>query len=284
MADLNKIKAEISVIRDAWEAYKTKPSTKAAKDAVDLAMQTHKNLKKILDYSSKDLDYDEGHLIHKAKNSAQYLAYGLSIFVDGIGNEEDYELIDNHFGFIDSMFERMGEEFNPVENDLHELIKGVVADKNDNIKITLNLDELPQKAQFDRKMITDAVEELVDNAMKNLKESKTKNPEITIGCWEKGGYVSVQIQDNGTGLPEEIKDKLFKEKVTGRKEAGGTGVGLGLVKKAIEMHHHVGTDVLKDGHLSIKNAGEHFEGMPGTIAHFRIPKKYTHVKPKGAKP
>jgi signal transduction histidine kinase len=42
------------------------------------------------------------------------------------------------------------------------------------------------------------------------------------------------VQDDGPGIPAEIRDRLFEPFVTGR--PGGTGLGLAVVQRAVEAH------------------------------------------------
>jgi len=47
----------------------------------------------------------------------------------------------------------------------------------------------------------------------------------------------IEIEDSGTGIPEELLDKVFEPFVTTRRGRGGTGLGLPVVKSIVEMHH-----------------------------------------------
>jgi len=46
--------------------------------------------------------------------------------------------------------------------------------------------------------------------------------------------VCLEVKDNGPGIPEELKGRLFQPFVTGR--AGGTGLGLAIVQRAVDAH------------------------------------------------
>jgi signal transduction histidine kinase len=46
--------------------------------------------------------------------------------------------------------------------------------------------------------------------------------------------VSLQVTDNGPGIPDSVRARLFEPFVTGR--TGGTGLGLAIVQRAVEAH------------------------------------------------
>lgn len=48
--------------------------------------------------------------------------------------------------------------------------------------------------------------------------------------------VVAEIEDNGSGIPEDIKDKIFEPFFTTRRGKGGTGLGLSVVRSIMEMH------------------------------------------------
>jgi signal transduction histidine kinase len=73
------------------------------------------------------------------------------------------------------------------------------------------------------------------NIMKNALEAMKKGGKFSIIAEEQNGQVRFSLKDNGAGIPEEIKDKLFDSFVTSGKK-GGTGLGLAIVKKVVEEH------------------------------------------------
>ncbi len=64
--------------------------------------------------------------------------------------------------------------------------------------------------------------------------------EITVAPDDSG--VRIEISDHGPGVPPDIADRIFDPYFTGK--AGGTGLGLALVKQTVEMHG--GTIQLRD--------------------------------------
>jgi len=56
------------------------------------------------------------------------------------------------------------------------------------------------------------------------------------------GAVALRVSDTGGGIPPEVRDRLFDPFITTK--AGGTGLGLPMVQRAVESHHGV---VLVDG-------------------------------------
>jgi PAS domain S-box-containing protein len=71
------------------------------------------------------------------------------------------------------------------------------------------------------------------NAQDNFKEKQIKNPIITITTFEK----TLSICDNGSGIPNEIIEKIFDPYFSTKSEKNGTGLGLYMSKIIIEEHH-----------------------------------------------
>ncbi|MFC1478561.1 ATP-binding protein [Candidatus Margulisiibacteriota bacterium] len=77
----------------------------------------------------------------------------------------------------------------------------------------------------------------------------------------KSNKLFIDVEDNGPGIPENIIDKVFDPFFTTRRNEGGTGLGLPIVKNIIEMH---------DGTIDIKNK-KNESGLIISLA-FPIPK------------
>ena len=88
-----------------------------------------------------------------------------------------------------------------------------------------------------------ADEDKIDQILTNLISNSVKyspGGRITVGGREEGDHVLVSISDQGIGIPAEHLSKVFDRfhRVDNRdtREAGGTGIGLFLVKHLVESH------------------------------------------------
>ncbi|MEY2784358.1 MAG: hypothetical protein RL277_562 [Planctomycetota bacterium] len=79
------------------------------------------------------------------------------------------------------------------------------------------------------------LEEVISNLVRNAVEAKGIGARIHIrACLESHHWLHVTIDDNGPGIPPELRVSLFKPFVTTKRK--GTGLGLAIVKKIVEEH------------------------------------------------
>jgi signal transduction histidine kinase len=62
---------------------------------------------------------------------------------------------------------------------------------------------------------------------------------ITVRTYEKDGMVWGEVQDTGTGIPEEIRTKIFEPLFTTKEPGKGTGLGLSITSEIVRKHHGV---------------------------------------------
>lgn len=105
-----------------------------------------------------------------------------------------------------------------------------------NIEIKINVPEA-LSIQADEKLVTQAVTNLLSNAIKFTHENKSV--EITVNQFKKG-FVEFIVKDEGVGISEANKRKIFrfdqKFSSEGTKGEKGSGLGLTLVKEIVEKH------------------------------------------------
>ena len=73
---------------------------------------------------------------------------------------------------------------------------------------------------------------IVQNALQSV--PKERNPIIGVQLSTETDKTILSITDNGDGIPDDIRDKIFEPKFTTK--TSGMGLGLGIVKKIIESH------------------------------------------------
>jgi len=66
--------------------------------------------------------------------------------------------------------------------------------------------------------------------------SKRYSPKLTVRTISKNGKVSIEIEDNGPGIPDEIKDNILQPFFTTKKGTQGTGLGLSITNDIIKAH------------------------------------------------
>jgi two-component system, NtrC family, sensor kinase len=63
------------------------------------------------------------------------------------------------------------------------------------------------------------------------------NPEVTIATTAAGGHVFIKVKDNGTGMPEHVKEKIMQPFFTTKPTGEGTGLGLSLSYDMVVKGH-----------------------------------------------
>jgi signal transduction histidine kinase len=68
----------------------------------------------------------------------------------------------------------------------------------------------------------------VKERSKNAESDAIYQPLVTVSTWKEGQNMLIRIKDNGTGMPENVKSKVFQPFFTTKPTGEGTGLGLGL--------------------------------------------------------
>ena len=78
------------------------------------------------------------------------------------------------------------------------------------------------------------IQQVLLNLMLNAIEVMPNGGEMYIGSECSDGRVNIYLKDQGTGIPEELRDRIFESFLTGR--TGGTGLGLTISKRIMRAH------------------------------------------------
>ncbi|MEW6625032.1 MAG: ATP-binding protein [Bacillota bacterium] len=125
--------------------------------------------------------------------------------------------------------------------DLREVVQQVVVKLKhlmDQKNLTLNIDlageELQVLANVDR------MQQVLINLISNSIQFTSNNGEISIKVQKRDNQVWVEVNDNGSGIPEEdlpyIWERFHRVDKSRARHKGGTGLGLSIVKLIVEAH------------------------------------------------
>jgi signal transduction histidine kinase len=81
---------------------------------------------------------------------------------------------------------------------------------------------------------------LTRNAIQALEAAQSENSDapsgsVTVRAWREGSVVSIEVRDNGPGIPERVRGKLF-EAFQSAARPGGTGLGLAIAAELVRAH------------------------------------------------
>ncbi|MGB5237602.1 MAG: HAMP domain-containing sensor histidine kinase [Flavobacteriaceae bacterium] len=87
-------------------------------------------------------------------------------------------------------------------------------------------------AKLDRTQLVRIVTNLVKNAIQAVPD--VSSPRILVSVASEGNQVKISIADNGIGIADDYKDKIFEPKFTTK--TSGMGLGLGMVRNIVETY------------------------------------------------
>jgi signal transduction histidine kinase len=167
-------------------------------------------------------------------------------------NEENYERAGRDFSQINNAAKRMGKFVDelldlsrvgrisnpPTDVSFDEIVQDALSATEGLIKakqVQLQIDAIFPFVFVDRARIIQVMQNLITNAVKFMGEQP--NPTIRIGFKEVDGEHIFSVSDNGIGIAPENHELIFELFNKLNPEIEGTGIGLGLVKKIIEVHN-----------------------------------------------
>lgn len=129
-------------------------------------------------------------------------------------------------------------DFQPV--DVHEGIRNTLTIMNHKLEkvghaVILDFDEAVTTVHGLPGELNQVWTNIIDNAIDALPQ---KDGQLHISTKKTDNFVIIHITDNGTGIPEDVKNHIFEPFYTTKEVGKGTGLGLSTVMKI--MQHHKG--------------------------------------------
>lgn len=162
-----------------------------------------------------------------------------SKFIDHLetSTNNTYSLLENLLNL--SAFKTGKIEFNPKEVSLNRLLSShekMLGTQLISKNIQLIIEGPFEKIYADKKMM----EVILNNLLSNAIKYSNKGGRIWVKAKVKSKYYAISVIDEGVGMSNEIKSKMFQSVLSnvelGTSGEKGTGIGLGLCKEFIEKH------------------------------------------------
>jgi len=126
-------------------------------------------------------------------------------------------------------------------NELVDLVEQLMKPELSRNNITLKSSIYPEDLEIYADV--NQIEQVLINIVLNAKDAvqTTKNPEIQINSKKSGDKISIEVIDNGNGIPDKQMDKIFIPFYTTKEnqpagKAGGSGIGLSLSRQIMHLH------------------------------------------------
>ncbi len=114
---------------------------------------------------------------------------------------------------------------NEVIETIHDLFR-----KRDDIKVNMNIPLNDLIVFADKSHLIRVLNNLVKNAIQAIPNDR--NGWINIELYRQGSDAIIEVSDNGVGIPEAMKDKIFRPKFTTK--SSGSGLGLAIATNMLE--------------------------------------------------
>ncbi|RIZ61333.1 hypothetical protein KU43_03245, partial [Mesotoga sp. SC_NapDC2] len=124
-------------------------------------------------------------------------------------------------------------------NSLSEIVENALRPfpiqlKESGVKLNIDINEDLPKVKADFNKISWVITNLVGNALRYVPKDGTG--EIEISARKTINKILVSVSDNGTGIPEDMQEKIFEKFVRANDSQGGTGLGLAISREILLAH------------------------------------------------
>jgi len=183
---------------------------------------------------------------HEVKNPINAIVVHLELLRTKLGGDSapalrHLEVIDAEIHRLDRVVQLLVDFSRPVElrlreQDLREVIGDVLllatAElSTHNVTLVGRMPEQPLMAHVDADLLKQAALNVIQNGAQAMPEGG----KLEVVLEEDGGTALLRIADEGPGIPEEIREKIFDLYFTTK--SAGSGIGLAMTYRILQLHH-----------------------------------------------
>jgi len=183
---------------------------------------------------------------HEVKNPINAIVVHLELLRTKLGDDSapalrHLEIIDAEIHRLDRVVQMLVDFSRPVELQLREQdLRSVIGDvlllataelSTHNVTLMSRMPEQPLLAHVDADLLKQAALNVIQNGAQSMPEGG----KLEVVLEEDGGTALLRIADEGPGIPEEIREKIFDLYFTTR--SAGSGIGLAMTYRILQLHH-----------------------------------------------
>jgi signal transduction histidine kinase len=183
---------------------------------------------------------------HEVKNPINAIVVHLELLRNKLSGPDaramrHLEIIESEIQRLDRVVQTLVDFSRPVElqlkeQDLRRIVSGVLmlasAElETHNVRVSSHM---PERALI-TKVDADLIKQAILNVVLNGAQAMSQGGELHVTLREEGRMAAIEIADSGSGIPEDIRAKIFDLYFTTRKD--GSGIGLAMTYRIMQLHN-----------------------------------------------
>lgn len=183
---------------------------------------------------------------HEVKNPINAIVVHLELLKSKLGDTSapavrHLDIIDAEIHRLDRVVQMLVDFTRPVELQLREQdLRSVIGDvlalstaelSTHHITLVSQMSPHPLMANVDADLIKQATLNVIQNGAQAMPDGGT----LDVALSEDRKFAVLRISDQGSGVPDEIKEKIFDLYFTTK--TGGSGIGLAMTYRILQLHH-----------------------------------------------
>lgn len=183
---------------------------------------------------------------HEVKNPINAIVVHLELLKNKLGTTptpatRHLDIIDSEIHRLDRVVQTLVDFSRPVEvrlveHDLRHVVSDVVSLaaaelSTRQVHLTSQLPDYPLIGKID----VDLIKQAVLNVVQNGAQAMPLGGNLEVSLLDDNKSAVIQIEDQGTGISEELREKIFDLYFTTKKD--GSGIGLAMTYRILQLHH-----------------------------------------------